>query len=98
MSNYNPQGGGLQYQGTRALAPPNCFFETRDPTIFDTQGFSLLDEWLNTVTNQWFKLVDLKGSETYKRSIASWTLISSSMGDILTVTGDTGGPIGADLK
>lgn len=94
MSNYNPQGGGLQYRGTAAQAPPNCWFNSRDPGDFDTQGFSLLDLWLNTVTHKTFVLVSLAGSFNARRSIAVWTpLTAISLGaETLNGVAYGGGP------
>ena len=90
MSNYNPAGGGLQYRGTAANQPPNCFFDNRSPTQFDTQGFSLLDLWLNTTTGQAYILVSLAGSAAAKRSLAIWAPLSSKAGDLLTLTDQFG--------
>lgn len=90
MSNYNPAGGGLQYRGTGANQPPNCFFDNRSPTQFDTQGFSLLDLWLNTVTGQAYLLVSLAGSAAARRSLAIWAPLSSKSGDLLSLTDQFG--------
>jgi hypothetical protein len=99
MSNYNPQGGGLQYRGTAAQSPPNCFFSANDPTIYDTQGFSLLDFWLNTLTTKVFVLTALTGNSLARRSIAQWTPLSSgsSMGNLSTVTGNDGVHVPGDV-
>lgn len=98
MSNYNPQGGGLQYRGTAAQAPPNCWFNSRDPNQFDTQGFSLLDMWLNTVSDRIFILVSLEGNSAARRSLAIWSQISGTTDSILTITGNTGGAVTSDAS
>lgn len=98
MSNYNPAGGGLQYRGTAANQPPNCIFDNRSPTIYDTQGVSLLDFWLNTVTGQVYALVSLTGNAQARRSLATWALVGSSSGDLITLTGDTGGTVSANSQ
>lgn len=90
MSNYNPASGGLQYRGTAAIQPPNCTFTDRDPTIYDTQGFSLLDMWLNTTTQRAFLLVNLAGNSQAKRSLATWTEISSGHNILASLTGNDG--------
>jgi hypothetical protein len=90
MSNFNPAGGGLQYRGTNAVQPPNCTFDNRSPTPYDTQGFSLLDLWLNTVTGQVFCLVSLAGTSSSRRSLADWALIGSSGGDLASLSGNDG--------
>lgn len=98
MSNYNPQGGGLQYRGTAAQSPPNCWFNSRDPGQFDTQGFSLLDMWLNTVNDRIFILVNLEGSSAARRSLAIWSQISGTTDSILTITGNSGGSVTSDAS
>ena len=93
MSNYNPAGGGLQYRGTAAVAPPNCLFRTVDPTQYDKNNVSLLDFWLNTITNDVFVLVSLAGTSTSMGSRATWVKLSTGEIGIFTLTGDTGGAI-----
>ncbi len=95
MSNYNPAGGGLQYRGTAANQPPNCIFDNRDPTQYDTQGVSLLDLWLNTVSGTVFCLVSLAGNSTARRSLAIWAPIGSRSGDLFALRGNTGGSVSA---
>jgi hypothetical protein len=87
MSNYNPAGGGLQYRGTKAGAPPNCNFFDRDPTQYDKNNVSLLDQWLNTTTNDVFILVSLAGSSTSMGSRATWVKISTGQVGVFTING-----------
>lgn len=87
MSNYNPAGGGLQYRGTKAAAPPNCNFFDRDPTQYDKNNVSLLDQWLNTTTNDMFVLVSLAGTQTSMGSRATWVKLSTGQIGIFTING-----------
>lgn len=96
MSNYNPAGGGLQYRGTAAAAPPNCFFKRVDPTQYDRNNVSLLDLWLNQTTNDVFILVSLAGTSTSMGSLATWVKLSTGAVGVFTLTGDTGGAISPD--
>lgn len=90
MSNYNPSGGGLQYRGTLASAPPNCNFQPRDPTPYDKFGYSLLDLWLNTETESVWVLVSLAGTSTSKGVVAQWVELSQGglLVGIFSVTGN----------
>ena len=96
MSNLNAAAGGLQYRGTRAQSPPNLWTFTQLPTTYDTQGFQLGDFWLYVNTkaiksNQLFCLVNLYGDMAAKRTLATWSLISSgSTGDLLSLTDQIG--------
>lgn len=89
MSNYNPSGGGLQYRGTRATAPPNCTFNTIDPTIYDRNNVSLNDFWLNTTNNKVWVLVSLANSQ------AIWVDITAggSSPGVFTLSDDGNTPI-----
>lgn len=92
MSNYNPSGGGLQYRGTLAAAPPNCNFQPRDPTPYDKFGYSLLDLWLNTETESVWILVSLAGTSTSKGVVALWVELSQGglLVGVFSVTGNDG--------
>jgi hypothetical protein len=92
MSNYNPSGGGLQYRGTLAAAPPNCNFQPRDPTPYDKFGYSLLDLWLNTNNEDVWILVSLEGTSTSKGIVARWVKLSQQgqAAGVFTVTGNDG--------
>jgi putative hemolysin len=96
MSNYNPAGGGLQYRGTAASAPPNCTFSTVDPTQWDKNNVSLLDLWLNTTTNDVFILVSLAGTSSSRGSLATWVKLSTGAVGLFTLTGNSGGAIMPD--
>lgn len=87
MSNYNPAGGGLQYRGTAAAAPPNCLFRTTDPTQYDKNNVSLLDFWLNTTTNDVFVLVSLAGTSSSMGSRATWVKLSTGQIGLFTING-----------
>lgn len=88
MSNYNPQGGGLQYRGTAAVAPPNCNFEQRDPTPYDRSNFSLNDFWLNIRTDDLFVLVSLEGTSTSRGTLANWVKLSTGQVGVFSLTGN----------
>lgn len=88
MSNYNPAGGGLQYRGTRAVAPPNCTFQRTDPTAYDKNGFSLMDLWLNMTTNDVFMLVSLAGTSSSSGSLATWVKLSTGEVGVFSTTGN----------
>lgn len=88
MSNYNPQGGGLQYRGTAAVAPPNCNFVQRDPTPYDKSGFSLNDFWLNTTTDDLFVLVSLEGNSSSAGSVANWVKLSTGQVGVFGLAGN----------
>jgi len=94
MSNRLSFNRGLGYQGTNAVQPPECHFEDRNPTIYDTQGVSLLDLWLNTVTQQVWVLVSLAGNSSSNGSLATWVEFGS--GDLQTLTSNSGGAVGPD--
>lgn len=96
MSNYNPAGGGLQYRGTAAVAPPNCTFNKVDPTPWDKNNVSLLDLWLNTTTNDVFILVSLAGTSGSRGSLATWVKLSTGAVGLFTITGNSGGAIMPD--
>lgn len=94
MSNYNAAGGGLQYRGTAAVAPPNCTFSTNNPTPYDRFGFSLNDFWLNTDSGSLFVLVSLKGNSSSRGTLATWVELATSISaGILTITGDDNVPV-----
>ena len=92
MSNFNPQGGGLQYLGTRAASPPNTWTFNHAPTIYDTQGFSLGDFWIyvNSATkiNQSYILLDLYGDADARRSLAQWQPLVRGTGNVSSLTGN----------
>ena len=91
---------GLQYRGTSAAQPPSWNFRNRNPTRFDI-NHSLGDFWMNTnVDDDDFKgvwvLVSLYGDTGSKGAVAEWKRFD--IGDIETLTGDTGGSILPDAN
>lgn len=95
MSNRNQTGGGLIYRGTNAVAPPNCTFNRRDPTIYDSKDVSLLDLWLNEISESVFILVSLAGTSTSKGTLATWVRVTQgATGDVTSLTGDFGIQVG----
>ncbi|KKL20645.1 hypothetical protein LCGC14_2453370, partial [marine sediment metagenome] len=48
-------GDPLNYPAN-SLSSIRRYESNRDPNNFDVKNFSLGDEWLNTTTNDWFKL------------------------------------------
>lgn len=92
MSNLNPFGGGLQYLGTRASQPPNCHFNKRPPTTFDTNA-SLMDLWLDVPNNGVYILVSLRGTPTSGGIRSTWVPISVGEVGVFKMQGNTNGPI-----
>lgn len=88
---------GLQatnYVGVQAQSPANVIQVNHDPTTRNYQNFFVGDEWLtiNTKTTpptlKFWKLMSVANNQ------ATWVLISSgSAGDVLTLTGNSGGPV-----
>lgn len=58
----------------------------RDPTANDT-GYPLAQQWLNTVGNNLWSLVDVSAG------VATWTLLASGGGALNTLTGDDAIPV-----
>lgn len=89
----------LGYRGTRAVSPVNITYNTRNPGIYDTQNVVEGDEWLNTTTSQLWKLIALGQTPTSQRfTLATWIETTSSTGTVLTLTGNSGGPIDPDIN
>ncbi len=89
----NRIGGGFRgtsYQGTIAQQPPECFFEQRDPTQYDTNGYSLLDLWLNELTETPWILVSLQGNSTSKGQLATWITFAGGGSGITMVPCNVG--------
>jgi hypothetical protein len=63
----------------------------RSPTANDKRNFTLGDEWLNEIANQWWKLVALNNITG-----ANWVLVSAQGTGILSLTGNSGGAVMAD--
>src|ERR1700750_1001043 len=92
MSNRLGGKQGTAYTGTNASQPPNMSFEQRDPTEFDSQNYSLGDQWLNTSNKKVFQLVSLANPGITGRSglVAEWAQITGSGGSVTDLAGDTG--------
>lgn len=92
----NRQGGtsrGTTYIGTRAVQPPDCFFSDRAPTIYDT-SFSLLDLWLDSVSQIAYVLVSLEGNQASAGALATWVpIVGAAGGPITELLDDAGNPI-----
>lgn len=86
----------LAYIGDNAYQPPEFVTNTRPPTSTDSSNFELGTIWLNTGNNIppeaqdiWMLVALLGGS-------ATWVQLSGGMGDVQTLTGNTGGAVGPD--
>jgi hypothetical protein len=78
----------LSYTGvTPASLSADVVFK-RDPTTKDYQNFNLMTRWLNSISQNYWLLVNKNNN------VATWVrIISGGNGPIISVTGDTGGPI-----
>lgn len=72
------------YTGTNVLRPPETYVQPRDPTQYDARGYSLLDQWLNSVTLVPWVLVSLQGTSSSKGPLATW--IDYGGGGVVTET------------
>lgn len=97
MSNRLSGSFGLAYRGTNADQPPNWSFETRNPTQYDTQNFSVGDMWLNSISKDAFLLVSLAGTNTSKGMLAEWILLTGNSGTVTELTGNSGGAVAPDV-
>ncbi len=79
--------GSLGNVFIRATRPPQTWLIPRDPTPYDTQGYDLLDEWLNTITNTPWLLVSLKGNNMSRGEVALWINMGGSGGIVISVVG-----------
>ena len=83
----------LSYLGVVPVSPPNFIIDNRAPTINDSKNFYIGDLWLDISTqppnsaNLWM-LVSLVGN------VATWVNFQS--GSLLTLTGNSGGPVSPD--
>ena len=73
----------LSYLGVEPLTPNAFIVEDRDPTTNDT-NFNLGDEWLNSSSQEAFKLVSLSGG------VAVWSSITTSGGAATNYVTDGG--------
>jgi hypothetical protein len=98
MSNLNATGGGLRYRGTNAPQPPNCNFHPRDPNDFDRFGYSLLDMWLNTVTQTPWWLVALEGTSSSGGIRATWVTFGGASAGVINTKGNDGVAVFPDVS
>ena len=91
--------GGLAYRGTQATRPPQTYVYPRDPTDYDREGYSLLDIWLNSVSQGVFILVSLKGTSQSKGILAKWLPLSAGTpSGLQTLTGNDSQPVLPDTN
>lgn len=77
----------LSYMGDNPTTPPDFYSINRDPGPTDWQDFTLCDYWLNTLTQDVWVLVSLNNN------IAKWVKFAGGNGSVLSLTGNTGGPV-----
>jgi hypothetical protein len=93
MGNNLTSTGALAYQGTNAASPSNVTVHYNRPTANYYQGFQIGDFWVYRVSqtsneNELWVLMGVAGN------VANWVLLSTSMGAVLGLTGNTGGFVG----
>ena len=82
----------LSYLGVEPLSPANFIIQLRDPGITDNKNYNIGDIWLNAVTEDPWMLVNLDQGD------ATWIPFGmGSVGGLLSLTGDTGGPVLGDV-
>lgn len=89
----NRQGGttrGTTYIGTKAIQPPDTHIRDRNPNQYDTNGYSILDLWLNKVTEEIWILVSLEGNSTSKGQLATWIQFGGGGGGAVTYIANIG--------
>src|SRR5439155_692722 len=92
MARINQRLNGLNplaYVGVDAPQPTDFITLARDPTVNDSLNFYLGTWWLNISTNDLFYLASLAGG------VATWILVGAGA-SLLSLTGNTGGPVFAD--
>lgn len=87
--------GALSYMGSRAPTPPNLTINTTRPQSTFTKNFKIGDIWI------YMPQGDPLGAEAYillslASGVAEWVLFTSATGDIVTLTGNSGGPVDPD--
>lgn len=91
MSNKNQRLNGLNpfsYLGANAFQPTNFTTSDIDPTTDDARGFALGDWWLNTTSTDLWYFANTNGFS------ATWVKLNSGgSSGILSITGNTGGPV-----
>jgi len=79
----------LAYLGVDPETPPQMVVYQRAPLVTDWQNYSLGTFWLNQATQILYILVDLT------QNIATWIPLASGSSDLVTLTGNSGGPVNA---
>ena len=77
----------LSYMGVAPLSVAQLIYRTFDPTSTDSQNFSIGCVWINTTSETAWILMSLA------QGVADWVKFTGSVGSLLTLTGNTGGPI-----
>jgi hypothetical protein len=107
MSNRLGFARGTAYIGTNADQPPNwAQFTDRPPTQYDNQNVSVGDLWLDTSPTLFnppqdpsvWVLVSLAGTPTSKGVLATWIRFGGGLGDVVSLTGNVGGPVFPDVN
>lgn len=95
MANFADKAGGKNSVGTFGAYVPRIFTNNdRDPSIYDWQGYNILDQWWNKITLDTFILVSLQGTSSSKGSQAKWVKFADTTGLIVSLTGSHGIVIG----
>jgi hypothetical protein len=99
MSNRLGGRQGTAYLGTNAIQPPDYTFSDRSPTQYDINNVSVGDFWLNQTNESLWVLVSLAGDSQSKGPLATWSkLEAGGISALNELTGNTGGPITADIN
>lgn len=99
LGNRNQRLNGLNplaYIGDNAYQPPEFVTYNRAPTTNDNSNFELGTIWLNNGTNNPPLATDIWMLVSLNGGIAIWRQMSGGMGDIQTLTGNSGGAVGPD--
>lgn len=89
----------LAYLGVEAETPANFFAVTRAPTVNDYNGYDLGDIWLYekpSGTNDVYMLISKDVADP--NGPAFWTLFGSGPGEVVSLTGNSGGPVFSDTN
>ncbi len=81
--------------GTNGGNVPFLHKEDRAPTVYDWQNKFLMDEWLDTSTNDLYFLVSLNGNANSRGPQATWVKFGGST-DLRSLTGNSGGAVLGD--
>lgn len=81
----------LAYRGVNAASPPNVTRQNRAPGVGDTKNVNIGDIWIHNIPNNNSNAYILTG---LSGNVATWVLLGGATGDLETLTGDLGGPVG----